>query len=223
MKSFQKYSLCLVCILFFTGIKSQTINWHTLQPGTKNILTAGVSVDHSFSYVFSYGYQVSSNRPVVLTAEYSFPSGENITDDFKTRIGGKVRWLKKNNFYLASTFNGIFRRYQSEFVRQLNFGSEISVQAGYYKSKWFVAAELGFDKAIITHFRHSDIYKQNFPGVKDGWFEPSSGGNLFAGLQGGISGKKTDLFLKLGKLKAQDFVTDPLIPVYAGLGFNFRF
>ena len=31
----------------------------------------------------------------------------------------------------------------------------MGVTAGYYQRKWFVAGEAGFDKAIVTHFKHS--------------------------------------------------------------------
>ena len=59
-----------------------------------------------------------------------------------------------------------------------NFGSDLSSTIGYYKPKWFVATEVGFDKAIVTHFKHSDLFKEHFPDVKDGWYEPATGGNF---------------------------------------------
>lgn len=68
---------------------------------------------------------------------------------------------------------------------------------GLYKTRWFVAGETGFDKAIVTHFKHSDLYKENSPLVQDGWYQPATGGNFYYGVQTGYSFKTADLTLKL--------------------------
>ena len=41
----------------------------------------------------------------------------------------------------------------------LNFGSDMSGIIGYYRAHFFVAGEAGFDKAIVTHFKHSENTK----------------------------------------------------------------
>jgi hypothetical protein len=117
---------------------------------------------------------------------------------------------------------GIFRRFENSYARLINFGAAISTKVGYYKQHWFVAADAGFDKAIVTHFKHSNLYKENFPGVKDGWYEPSTGGNFYYGLQTGYSTKRADIYLRAGKLIEQDFQTDPMLPFYAELGLSFK-
>lgn len=116
----------------------------------------------------------------------------------------------------------VFRRYESSYSRLLNFGAVISTTAGYYRPHWFVAAEAGFDKAIATHFKHSSLYRSNFTEVKDGWYEPPTGGNFYYGLQTGYSIKKADVYLRAGKLIEQDFQTSPFLPFYAELGFNLK-
>jgi hypothetical protein len=118
---------------------------------------------------------------------------------------------------------GIFRRFENGYARLLNFGADVSTTGGFYKKHWFAAGEIGFDKAIVTHFKHTDLYKANFPGVKDGWYEPSTGGNFYYGINGGYSFKKQDIYLKAGRLIQQDFKTSPMLPFYAELGLNFRF
>src|SRR5690606_28578105 len=99
------------------------------------------------------------------------------------KIGGHINWFEKNNFRANTKIQGVFRRYGNDFVRLLNFGSDMSATIGYYKPKWFAAGEFGFDKAIVTHFLHSDMYKNNFSEAIDGWYEPSTGGNFYYGLQ----------------------------------------
>ena len=96
----------------------------------------------------------------------------------------------------------------------------MGVIAGYYKQKWFVAGEAGFDKAIVTHFKHTATYKQNFPSVQDGWYEPATGGNFYYGLQTGYSFRRNDIYLKAGKILTQDFNTTPMVPFYLQVGYN---
>lgn len=91
---------------------------------------------------------------------------------------------------------------------------------------WFIAGEAGFDKAIVTHFKHfkhSESYKAVYPGVKDGWYEPASGGNFVYGLKGGFSGKNTDFYLQGGRIISQDLQTKPVLPVYIQLGLILKF
>lgn len=96
----------------------------------------------------------------------------------------------------------------------------MGVVAGYYQKKWYVSGEAGFDKAIVTHFKHSDLYKQNFPSVQDGWYQPATGGNFYYGLQTGVSFKRNDIYLKAGKILTQDFSTAPLVPFHLEIGYN---
>lgn len=218
-----KYKLLIAGLATVFTTNAQVLNWASLRKDQKHIININAAADYALTYGAGYGYQLKSKLPVVLSASYSFPSGGNISDDFKTKIGGQTRWLKTGDFYFSAKLQGIFRRFENSYARLLNFGSDMSATAGYYKHRWFVSGELGFDKAIVTHFKHFDSYKANFPGVKDGWYDPSTGGNLYYGLQTGYSFKKKDVYLKAGKLTEQDFRSSPMLPFYAELGINIKF
>jgi len=214
----------ILCIMLSTGFiaNSQTLNWSNLKKDQTNIINVNVGIDYALTYGVGYGYQLKTKKPLVLNAEYSFPSGNDLLDDFKIKTGGQIRWLKTGNFYFSSKLQGVFRRYNNSYARLLNFGADLSTTAGYYKTRWFAAGELGFDKAIVTHFKHTDLYKANYPGVKDGWYEPSTGGNIYYGIQTGYSFKNKDVYLKLGKLIEQDLNTSPMLPFYIQAGVNLR-
>lgn len=215
-----KFFFAILCSILAVGSNAQTFNWNKLD--RKHIINVGVSADYGLTYGVGYNYKLKAKFPIVLNLEYSFPSGENITDDFKTKVGAQVNWFHTGNLHFVTKVHGIFRRYQNDYTRLINFGSDLSGILGYYKSKWFVAGEVGFDKAIVTHFKHSEIFKSNYPVVEDGWYEPSTGGNFYYGVQAGISGKKFDVYLKAGKLIEQDFRTSPMLPIYGQLGVNFN-
>ncbi|MCK6649926.1 MAG: hypothetical protein L6Q66_09740 [Bacteroidia bacterium] len=220
-----KFINLLLALVFFVPIsdtEAQTINWKSIGTENKHVLNMNVGLEYGLVYGIGYGIRINSKLPVLFNIEYSFPSGNKLTDDFKTKIGGKIRLCEVRSFKFSASIQGIFRSYENDFVRLLNFGSDVSGVFGYYKSKWFLAAEFGFDKAIVTHFKHAAGYKNSFVDVNDGWYESSTGGNFYYGIQAGISFKKQDIYLKIGKVVVQNFNTTPLIPYYAQLGYNCR-
>lgn len=220
------YKIITVALVIFSlhlSITAQTINWINFVKEQKQILNANVGLDFAINYGLGYGYQLKSKLPLLLNVEFSFPSGEKAEfDDHKVKIGGQVRVFKFNNFAISTKIQGVFRRYENPSVRLVNFGSDMSGIIGYYKTKWFVATEVGFDKAIVTHFKHSQLMKDNFPTIQDGWYEPSTGGNFYYGLQTGISFKQHDIYLKGGRMLTQDFSITPMIAFYAQFGYNFK-
>ena len=63
----------------------------------------------------------------------------------------------------------------------------------------------------------------NYPEVKDGWYEPSVGGNYYYNLKGGYSFGKNDITIVAGKIISQDFKTKPLFPIFTQIGYNIKF
>jgi hypothetical protein len=224
MKTLIKIIIISGLILSIRTVNAQTINWASLNEGSKHIVNANFGLEYGVIYGLGYGYQINSRLfPIVVKLEYSFPSGNKIFDDFKTKIGGQIRWIEYHGFQFSTKIHGVFRRYENDFARLVNFGSDMSGIVGYYRHKWFVAGEVGFDKAIVTQFKHSKAYKEQYPGVVDGWYEPATGGNFYYGLQAGFSFRKQDIYIKAGKILTQDFKTTPMVPIYGQLGFNIKF
>ena len=159
---------------------------------------------------------------MIANVEFSTPSGENLLDDLKAKVGVQINWVEVNHFQFSTKVHGVFRRYENNFVRAVDFGSEIAGVLGYYRKGWFAAGEVGFDKAIITHFKHTPSYRDQFPGVSDGWFGPATGGNFYYGAQAGVSINSQDLFVRAGKLLTQDFKTTPRVPYYAQIGYSIK-
>ncbi|MBZ4188855.1 hypothetical protein [Niabella beijingensis] len=222
----KKYSTSgIVFIAFFLAqatAYTQTINWNNIH-NNRQLVHASVGAEYGLVFGVGYSYKLTDNKfPLVATAEYSFPSGSTLTDDFKTKIGGQLRLAQLGDFRFAVKAQGVFRRYENDLVRLANWGVDCSGTIGYYRPRWFAGAEAGFDKAIATHFKHSHQYREEYPEVKDGWYEPATGGNFYYGLQTGISFKRYDLTLKGGNILAQDFKSKPILPFYAQLGCNFR-
>lgn len=213
-------------LLIFTSslqsIRAQALNWNTLD-STKHIININTGLDYSLSLGLAYAYMLNTKLPSVLKANISTPIGEKLFDDFKTKIGAQVCAINTSNFKGTISIFGVYRKYQANLVRLQNFGSDMKGTFGYYKPKWFVAAELGFDKAIVTHFKHSQTFKDEiYADVLDGWYQPSTGGNFYYGLQTAYTFKRSDISLSIGKVISQDFKTTPFLPFYLELGYNYR-
>jgi len=150
MKIIKIFVLAIVAVLSNKSeALSQNLNWASLKPEQRHILNVNAGYDYAFTYGVGYGYQLKTKFPIVLNLEHSQPAGEDIFDDFKTKIGGQIRIYQIKNFHFTAKIHGVFRRYENDYVRLINFGSDMSAIIGYYKSKWFVAGEFGFDKAIV--------------------------------------------------------------------------
>ncbi|CAD5255154.1 MULTISPECIES: hypothetical protein [unclassified Imperialibacter] len=216
------FLLLILPALFINAAHSQTINWASLGKEQRHIAHAHAGFDYAFVYGVGYSRQLLSPIPILATIDFSTPVGNKVLDDFKTKIGGVADLCEFNNFHLSASVYGIYRRYENPMAVLQNFGSEFKGVFGFYQSKWFVAAEFGFDKAIVTHFEHSDAFKENYPEVKNGWYQPATGGNFSYGVQTGLSFDGVDALFRIGKVVTQDFKSSPTIPFYAEFGTNIK-
>lgn len=213
--------IIVFCLITISFSHAQTLNWASLQKEQRHVGSVNIGLDYGVTFGLAYGYQLKTAIPIIIGGEYSLPSGKNIGDDFKTKVGGQIRWIRVGDFHFSTKVQGVFRRFENNYVRLNNFGSDLSGVIGYYKPKWFLAGEVGFDKAIVTHFKHPDLMKENFA-TKEGWYNPATGGSFYYGVQSGFSWRSHDLTLKAGKVITQEFKTEPLLPFYVQLGYNLK-
>ena len=210
-----------MCVFFIaTRVSAQTVNWANTQK--EHIVNAHIGAAYGVIYGVGYGYKTAGKRPLIAKGSFSVPSGNQLLDDFSTQYGLEMPVLQMNHMLATAGVQGIYRRFQNNLVTANNFGAAMFVSLGLYKSRWFAAAEAGFDKAIVTRFQHSPSYKDEFPLVKDGWYEPATGGNFNCGLRGGFSFKQNDLTLRVGSIMTEDFKSRPVLPFYLQLGYNYR-
>ncbi|MBN8686163.1 MAG: hypothetical protein J0M10_04060 [Chitinophagales bacterium] len=222
-----KSIIIIVTFLFFQNkIFAQVLNWENSSKQNKHLLHVNAGAEYGVTVGLGYHHLIPIKKfPLWIGGEFSVPSGsQSADDDFKVKIGAQIKIAAFNHFQFSARIQGISRRYQNQSVTLFNFGSDFAGTMGYYSKHWFWGVEVGFDKAIVTHFKSSDWYKENiYDNVHDGWYEPATGGNFYYGLQGGYSMKKIDFTLKAGKLLQQDFKSQPLLPIYGQIGVNFRF
>lgn len=205
-----------------TTAAAQNINWRVFQEGPASTISINAGLDYGVAFGVAYGHRVSTRLPILVGADYSFPAGDKLTDDFKVRSGLQMEVMHIGGFSATVKANGIFRRFENSQAVLQNFGSEFAGVAGYYTRRWFVAGEVTFDKAIITHVKHVKAATDLNPGLVTGWYIPT-GGNLLTGVQTGVTLGRTDFTVRVGQAVSQDFRTKPLIPFYTQLSYGIRF
>ena len=223
MKSINMKTILIFIAIVATSIaNAQTINWASVKPEHKHVIHANVGWDYAAAYGVGYSYVMHTKFQQALTAQFSAPTGNNLWDDLKVEGTYQMRLVNLKNFNVITSATANFRRFESSYLRTNSFGSKFTAVAGYYRLSWFVAGELGFDKAIATHIANGKQYLENFPDAVDGWYVPT-GGNWNFGIQGGFSLKNIDITLKTGVLKDQSGNANPIVPYYFQLGVNRRF
>ncbi len=212
--------LAFIC----TGpLKAQNVNWQWMDDQQPHYAHLNLGYDFGVTAQAGYNYLLKFKVPILLTADYSFPMGDQLFDDYKFRLGGQVKIAEYQNFVASLKVFGHFKRHETAMVRLFNLGTEASALIGYYQPKWHVAGEFGLDKPFTSHIKHSDIVRENFPNVQDGWFS-GSGGHFFYGLQAGKSLSNTlDLSMRIGGTKAISGHKDAIIARYVQIGLMKRF
>ncbi len=221
----KKYRISVLFLMLAAGfLRSQTLNWAALNKKERHILNANIGTEYGVIFGLGYGYKLNTGLfPIITGVEFSVPFGSTLLDDFKVKAGANIRWIKIRDFQFSTRVQGIFRRFENENVVISNFGLDMAGTIGYYRPKWFAGIEAGFDKAIVSHFEHTAHYKEIFPEVKNGWYEPSTGGNFYYDIQGGYSFSNQEIYLKLGNIISQDFKTKPQLPFLVQIGYNYKF
>jgi hypothetical protein len=215
-------ALIITMALFQPGF-SQNVNWRSMQDDQRNIIQFDFGYDYGVTTQLGYGRAFDWIRPAVLTLDYSLPMGKDLVDDFKVRLGGQVEVLQIGGLSATLKLMSSFRRYENPLVRIVSFGSDFDLVTGYYTSTWYTAGEFGFDKSIVSHLKHSDIMRSNFPAIRDGWYIPS-GGHYYYGIQAGKTlGETYTLLLRAGTTNAQFDDEDAVVPYYVQVGMSIRF
>lgn len=216
-----KYTLLLFIAMTFQVSIAQNINWNSNKSNQQSIYL-NFGYDFGMTTQIGFAHQIKARKPILLSADYSTPKGKDLIDDFKIRIGGQVSLFEKGNIGLSAKAYGIFRRHETKLVRMANFGTELGAILGYYKSTWHIAGELGIDKSIITHLKHSKTLEEAYPSITDGWFIPS-GGHFYYGVQiGKTLSNQFEISLRIGSTDAQFDDENALLPKYAQVGIVYN-
>jgi hypothetical protein len=221
MKATMKLVAFAVLVAAPLTAEAQDINFGALDDGANRVsLTAGA--EHGLSLGAGYARVVSvADRELVLGGDLTLGWAEVDVDDFRLRGGLLAPIVSHGGWKVIGGLASMIRGTKNYAARMINVGADVSVLAGHYARRWFVAGEVGFDWALATHVDHSEAYRMEvYADARDGWYG-NAGGNLRYGVQGGVSFGRNDVILRAGRM--QDVAGNPaMIPFYATLTYGAR-
>jgi hypothetical protein len=217
-----------VAVMVFLGLlllpvaaRAQEVNLGALDQAS-NVVHVSTGAEYGFVAGVGYARVVPFlDRQLVLSGDFTLPWAGLDLSDYRLRVGALLPIAGIRRWKLAGSIAPTVRQTKNDISRMTDVGADVGVVAGYYSARWFVATELGFDWAMTTHIAHTQVYRTAvYEGARDGWYA-NSGGNLRAGLQGGVSFGHHDVILRIGGVRGIDG-DPPLLPFYGTLAFNTR-
>jgi len=222
MKTFY-ISIVLLITLKINTTSAQDVSWTEVEEGHKHFVTLNAGADHSTYYGLEYGYVIcQKSSPIILDVEFNHPFGKDILDDWYLRTGLKTKLWSHNNLSWTARASFITRRYESSTAKFVNLGADFNTLFGYHKNWWGIAAEVNYDRSLLTHIDNGIIVTENYPEATDGWYK-TRGGNFKFGVQAHANIKSVNLFLHIGKAFGQDFKDNPILPAFAKISINKSF
>lgn len=214
----------LLALLLLVGQRDLAAQWNLarVQPGDAR-LHISMAVDPAVVTSLGYGRFTSLfGTTTRLGLEVGVVAGEADLRDYRVRLGGEVQLVRRGAFRVAASAAFMTRGTSNVVFRAVNFGSDFGATAGLYRRGWFVAGEVGFDKAIITHLTHTQEYRdQYYADAKDGWYL-NNGGTGRLGIMTGTSLGGAELMLRGGINRTQGGET-LAVPAYLTVGVGFGF
>lgn len=182
-----------------------------------------VGMDPAIVSSVGYARVVSMlDHHVQLSSDIGVASAGLDADDFRVRMGMQTSLVRWRSTRVTGSATFITRGTENSIYRGINFGSEFTGTVGVYRNRWFASGEAGFDKAIVTHMRLSDYYRDNYyPDAKDGWYL-DAGGTYHYGVTGGFAVRRTEIMMRGGWHTTERF-NRTATPFYASLGVGFGF
>lgn len=223
MKTNTLYAICTVAVLsaFAQRAAAYELNL-AATPEDTHVVSSSVGLENAFVATVGYGHTLRLlDRVVLVGGNVTLPWATPDSGDFRLKVGGLVPVVTGAQWRLLAQVMPVLRGSESLLNRMTNFGVEAGVVGGYYGRRWFAAAELGGDWAMLTHVEHSARYRSTtYAGAKDGWYR-TTGATVHAGFFGGYSLDTVDLVLRAGQQR--DLHLDKLlVPAYLTLGVNVR-
>lgn len=211
--------ILLLGVLVPAATRAQGINLGALdaEPNRVHVTTGA-----EYGFVAGAGYsRVILDRRLVVTGDVTVPWASFDLSDYKLRAGALAPIVGPRRWKLAGFVAAIARGNKNYISRMIDAGVDLGVVGGYYAGRWFAAGELGFDWAMATHVAHTDEYRAiSYMDAKDGWYT-GPGGNLRAGIQGGVALGRYDVVLRAGQVR--DVAGEPpLLPFYGTLSVDAR-
>lgn len=175
---------------------------------------------------YARGFEASLiKRDIMVSTEFAMPLAKVDLGDYRLKIGAQTSIINYNHWDLSIPVHLIMRGTRNWMHSATSFGADFTALFGYYREKWFINLELGYDMAFLTKITATDRYKKYYySDFKNGWYGNTS--HFFIrGIRAGYRIRRTEITLRAGECTI-DWTAesnDLTPPFYGSLGVNYLF
>jgi hypothetical protein len=207
------------------GARDATAQWNVARLATRpNRVYTSMGIDPAIVTTVGFSRVVPIYGQRFQIAADIGIAGAQLDDprDYRARLSVMTSILHWRSLHFAGSATFITRGTENSIYRGFNFGADFTGTAGVYRPGWFIAGEFGFDKAVITHVKHSDWYRTYFyADAKDGWYL-TGGGTFHYGVNAGVAFGPFEVGGRFGWLRTEDL--NELTPsLFGSLGVGIGF
>lgn len=204
-------SISMLMILS-NSLNAQEIAFIHKDSMSNHLVSLHTGIKYTTGYGLGYGYRWKGKFPLLIGAEISTPYGGKIMDDFKAGLNLQTIFYSGQHFGISIKPAMSFSRYGADLAVVLNISAGVQATLGYYRKKWCVAAEAGFESNQATMIKNRAL-REDYPEIEDGWYAVR-GGYFNFGLVASYWFKSTGFAVKAGVITDDHFSDQPTIPYY---------
>lgn len=218
--SYMRVSLALATLV----ASRANAQWNVARFDSTKVWTyATFGLDPAFVGSVGVSGVIPGRVKIQLGAEFGSVVAAFDLHDWRSRATARASLVHWGVFRITGEEAVVTRGTSNSIYSAFNLGSSTTFTAGAYRRRWFVASEVGFDKAVLTRITNSDWYREYYyPDAKNGWYL-TPGGTFHAGLTGGVTLGMLEITARAGRLRTER-MNDLNPPMYAtvGAGFGWR-
>lgn len=192
--------------------------WSDSERGT--MINFSVGLDYGATAHIGITHPLNWITPGAVSLDWSVPMGAIVFDDMNLRLGGIFQFFESGGFSGAVKLGTHYRTHQTILVTISGFAADAGILAGYSSPDWSVAGETGFEWSVLSRIQHSSVMHSMNPSIRDGWY-PNTAGHYYFGLSGSVAVvSRTDVTMRLGAVRSNDSISNPVLPFYMMIGIQ---
>ncbi len=204
--------------------RDATAQWNVARLGINaNRVYATYGLDPAFVGTVGYGRVIRLyGHDFQLTGDVGLATAQLDVRDYRARVGVQTSLVRWRSLHVTGSMTALARGTDNSIYQAFSWGADFTGTVGVYRHRWFAAAEMGKDKAVITHITNSAWYRTYFyPDAKDGWYL-DAGGTIHYGVAAGVALGPMEVAARLGWLRAENW-DQMMPPMYATVGVGVGF
>ncbi len=162
-------------------------------------------------------------RSLMVGGSFSMPMTRPDFGDFEVGVSVRMDAVRARGFALPLAHGVSLVRTRNELFDGVGLATWLASYPGYYRPRWFAAAEVRWDQTWASHIRHRAPYGTViYPDAVDGWYAVPTWAMRFGLRAGGLVHPRLEIMLRGGYRQTPGM--DPISPpLYVDLTLGVRF